>query len=185
MKRVFVDTETTGLDPHKNGIHQIAAILELEDGTTDELSLRVAPFPVDAVSQQALDVAGVTAEQVAGYMPPGNAHAKLLSFLGRHIDKFSKVDKAQFMAYKASFDAEFLRAWFGKCEDKYYGSWFWTPPVDIMSIAADRLCGIRPEMPDFKLATVAAALGIKVDADATHDAMYDVRLARDVYRMVG
>ena len=182
MRRIFVDVETTGLDHRVNGIHQIAAIVEREDGTTDELALSVKPFAGDVVEPEALKVGGVTAEQINTYTHPVEAHRQLCVFLGFHVDKFHKGDKLLFLAYNAHFDADFLRAWFGKCGDKYYGSWFWTPPIDIMSLAAHRLSAERARMANFKLATVASALGIAVDEDATHDALYDIRLAREVYR---
>lgn len=49
MKLLFFDLETTGVNPGKNGIHQISGMIEI-DGV-----------------EQALAVAGVTREQVMAY----------------------------------------------------------------------------------------------------------------------
>lgn len=42
----------------------------------------------------------------------------------------------------------------------------------------------RPMMPNFKLSTVAAQLGVVVSEDKLHDALYDVDLTRDAYHIM-
>ena len=39
-------------------------------------------------------------------------------------------------------------------------------------------------MPSFKLKRVGLELGLAVDPDSLHDALFDARLTRDIYRIV-
>jgi DNA polymerase-3 subunit epsilon len=51
-----------------------------------------------------------------------------------------------------------------------------------MNLAAEALKEDRAELPDFTLKTVAARLGITVEKERLHDALYDVELTRAMYR---
>jgi DNA polymerase-3 subunit epsilon len=39
-------------------------------------------------------------------------------------------------------------------------------------------------MPDFKLKTVAKEVGLVIDESKLHDAVYDVMLTRDIYKLI-
>ena len=81
----------------------------------------------------------------------------------------------------ASFDNQFLRAWFTQCGDNYFGSWFWYPPIDVMALAGIRLMHVRHELKDFKLGTVCEYFGIKPQGEL-HDAYVDIDLTEKLYR---
>ena len=65
--------------------------------------------------------------------------------------------------------------------DKYYGSYFWHPPICVMNMAAQKLAHRRADLPNFKLTTVAEAIGVACEGNA-HDATYDITLTREVYK---
>ncbi len=100
------------------------------------------------------------------------------------VDRYDKNDKFYFVGYNAKFDADHLRAWFQKNKDDYFGSWFWNPPLDVMSFAAFGLMRRRASLRNFQLLTVAEALGIATDKDNAHDALYDVELTRNVFQLL-
>lgn len=179
MKRIFIDTETTGLDAVKHGIHQLAVLIDTPSGS-EELNFKVQPAAGKMCSPDAFEIAGVTVEQIREYAPTMTVYRELTAKLGEYVDKFDKRDKFFVYAYNAPFDTQFLRQWFADCGDVYYGSWFWHPPIDIMTLAAHSLMSIRPGMVNFKLGTVAQELGIEPDGDL-HDALTDIRLAKRVY----
>ena len=186
MKLVFIDTETTGLDPVRHGIIQLAGIVcaEAPDGTLTELETfdwTCAPYPSDVIEKSALDVNRRKPEDIAAFDSPVAVHANLTALLARHVDKYTKTDKAWFAGYNANFDAQFVREWFRKAGDKFYGAWFWSSPIDAMTLAAVRLRHDRASMPNFQLATVAAKLG--VPPFAAHDALADVRAAKAIYEI--
>lgn len=180
LKRIFVDLETCGLDVTKHGVHQIAMLIETPN-TAGTFNFKVRPVEGKMVSPEALEIGGVTIEQLREYQPAREVYNEIVGILGECVDKFDKRDKFQVFAYNAPFDTQFLRQWFADNGDVYYGSWFWHPPIDIMTLAAHELMAKRPAMPNFKLGTVAAELGIETDEEQLHDGLYDIRLAKKVY----
>lgn len=106
-KIIYLDTETTSLDAKRCGIIQLAAILEI-----DTIDLRMRPADGLEISDEALAVSGTKREDLEGLPTEREAHAAFLRWLGKHIDKFSKTDKAFFSGYNSPFDVEFVRAWF-------------------------------------------------------------------------
>jgi DNA polymerase-3 subunit epsilon len=176
----YLDLETTGTDVTKHGVHQIALSLQCGSEWT-ELNYKVRPREGCMVSPEALEIAGVTIEQLKEYQPMRAVYDDLTSRLGRFCDKFDKSDKYFVVAYNASFDTDFLRQFFLDCGDKYYGSWFWHPPLCVMQMAAERLVDQRPTMPNFKLMTVAKQFGFEVDESRLHEAGYDLLLTRQLF----
>ena len=51
-------------------------------------------------------------------------------------------------------------------------------------LASQYLLKRRASMPSFKLKRVAKELGIVVEEESLHDAYYDVKLTRQIYRIV-
>ena len=124
----------------------------------------------------------ISEAEIKAYPSPKMIHTDLISFLGQFCDKYNARDKMIFSGYNAKFDQDFLREWFRKCGDNYFGSWFWSPPMDVMSIAIMRIKEKRPLMPNFKLGTVAKELGIEFKESELHDALCDIRLTMAIYK---
>lgn len=182
VKVLYFDLETTGVKFWRNGIHQIAGILEVNGEVVEEFDLRVCPFGRAEIEDSALQVAGVTREQIMQYAPMREVYLYFTELLSKHCNKYNKTDKIYLCGYNnASFDNPFLRAWFVQNGDNYFGSWFWSAPLDVMILAADYLRGLRAEMEDFKLKTVAKKLGIEVEESKLHDALYDIRITKQIY----
>lgn len=183
IKRVFIDVETTGLNPDKNGIIQLSGIIEVSGSLKDQFDFLICPLPTDIVEAKALSISGRTEEEVRKFETPQEVHKKFLALLDKHIDKYNPMDKAWFLGYNGRFDYGFMYAWFRKLNDKYLNSYFWTPPLDIMALAAEHCKYIRRRMKNFKLFTVARALNIQMDGKA-HDALTDIRVSRAIYNHV-
>jgi len=181
-KIIFYDTETTGLDPKINGIHQLSGCIEINGKIKEYFNFKIRPFGTDEIEQTALDVGGVTIEQIAAYDDPHDVHKKFMSLMSKYVNKFDKKDKFFLYGYNnRRFDDPFLRSWFEKLDDKYFGSWFWQHTSDIMCIAVDILIDDIPEMENFKLMTVAKHVGIVVDETKLHDAVYDIDITVQLY----
>lgn len=179
MKEFWCDLETTGVDPSKHGIWQIAFIIVVGEHRV-EMSYTMKPPHNDLIDRRALEVGGITEDMLKTFANPKSVFEDLKKELKTWVDPFNTHDKFHFYGYNARFDADFLRKFFEKMGDKYYGSWFWTPPIDVMSIAAYQLRESRDTMIDFKLRTVAKFVGIEVDDKKTHDALYDIQLTREL-----
>lgn len=185
MKVLFFDLETTGVLVNKNGIHQISGYVVIDGEVKESFDLRVQPNPQAIIEQEALDVAGVTKEQIIAYPPMIEVYNKFTKMLSKYVDKFNKNDKFFLAGYNnASFDNQFLRAWFLQNGDKYFGSWFWSNCFDIMVLATPYLADKRSQMENFKQGTVAKTLGIEIDETKLHDALYDIEVCMSIYKII-
>lgn len=79
-KLLFFDLETTGVKFWRNGIHQIGGIVDIDGQETERFDIRLAPTPAATIEQEALDVAGVTLEQVQSYQPMEEGYRQLEGF---------------------------------------------------------------------------------------------------------
>lgn len=185
LKKIYIDLETTGTDKDANGIHQIAGIVELGDQEMETFDFKVKPFPGDAINPEALKTSSVTEDKIMQYQPPGLVFAQLKQMLEKYVDKFNSQDKFHFIGYNClAFDDPFLRTWFAKNNEKYYGSYFWWPCIDVVSMAAIHFMRVRERMANFKLMTVAKALGIEVDESKAHDGLYDIGITKQIYKFL-
>lgn len=183
MKRIFLDLETTGLKCGTHGIWQIGALVEIDGQVKQGLNLTTSPYDDEVCDPEALALSSVTESEVRGYSDPLDTHKALIQFLGSFVDRYNKKDKLVMVGYNClSFDSQFLRHWFSRARDKYYGAWFWVPPVDVFPLAMYALQYRRATLPNFKLPTVAAALGIPVKEEELHDAYGHAQLVYQLYK---
>jgi DNA polymerase III alpha subunit (gram-positive type) len=184
MYLCFIDTETTGIDPVKNGIIQIAGMIAKYENkelfTLDTFDYKVQPLHNDEINPEALKVTNTAEADLWKRELPTKVHKELITLFGNYCSKYDKADKMIMVAYNAIFDYNVLRAWFEKLGDKYFGSWFHFPPVDVMNMAAFDLMEVRRLLPNFKLGTVADYLSIKPDGDL-HDALIDIELTKKLF----
>lgn len=180
-KLLYIDTETTGLYAPGAGLVQVAGIVEIDGVEVETFDLRCRPFPGDTYNAQALEIIGRTREELEALPDPADTFRELLDVLDRHVNRYDKTDKFFMIAYNAPFDSEHLRSWFKKNGDNFFGAYFWTPPLCSMNLAGVALRPARAALPNFKLTTVAEAMGITADGDP-HDALTDVRLSAGIFR---
>jgi DNA polymerase-3 subunit epsilon len=137
MPIFWIDTETTGLNPHENGVVQIAAIVE--GGLSGEvvLSYKVKPFPQDIVEDAALAVSGATREDLSTYRDPVGVWKEIKQVLSKHVDPYSrdKSNKYILAGHNVDFDIRFMEQFARKCGDKYWWSWFSGRRLDTLRVA--------------------------------------------------
>lgn len=165
MKLLFFDLETTGTYPGKHGIHQMSGMIVIDGEIKEKFDFKVRPNPQAEILDEALEVAGVTRDQILAYPPMGEVYHQFVDgILAKYVDRYNKTDKFFLVGYNnASFDNQFLRGFFLQNGDKYFGSWFWANCMDVMVLATPYLDAKRAEMKDFKQGTVAKTLGIQVE----------------------
>lgn len=183
-KRFYIDVETTGVDPNKHSMHQFAGLVEIDNKIVEEVVLWLAPD--GEIEPQALTAQGITIDAFNDpkYLPAEENYKKLTGIMKKYVNKFKKTDKFHVVGYNCqSFDTEFVRALFMSMGDVYYGSWFWYPSIDVMLLWSEILQRERSQLSNFKLMTLAKYLGIEVDETKAHEAMYDVTITRELYRL--
>lgn len=181
--KAFIDTETTGTDRKLHEIFQIAGKLISPSGKIlEEFDYKFRPLSLEHADPEALKWSGMTVEDLAALpMSAGEAYQEFTAMLARHINKFDKKDKAQFIAYNAGFDTDFIREFFAKHNDNYYGSWFFQPAIDVMAMMAIMLINVRASIPSFKLGVLCECAGLGWDENKAHDAQYDIDKTIELY----
>lgn len=187
IKIFFYDLETTGTHPDCC-IHQISGkIYEIETDTILEtFNFHVKPHIGARIEKEALEICGLTLEQLQGYPHAEQAYQALMGIICSHIERYNPDSKMYLGGYNiAGFDNDFFKDFFSGMGDKYFGSYFYqSPVVDVYHLAALPLALRRKYMPNFKLATVAEFLGVKVDSESLHEASYDVDLTIQCFRII-
>ena len=183
MSKIFwFDCETTSLNPHKGSIHQLAFMIEIDNKIVEELNLKIAPFPNSEISKRALEISGVTDDQIEQFPPPEEMYTDLMKVLEKYVNKFTKTDKFILGGYNiATFDEPFLRQFFIKNHDKFFGSWFFWPKLDVQTQVAEHLVKKGLRLENYKLETVCNHFKITISA---HDAMSDITATRTLYYLL-
>jgi DNA polymerase III subunit epsilon len=190
MKILAVDTETTGTNPGKHSIWQIAGIVYIDGKEKERFEILMQPNPKAAIDPDAFNPSkNKTPEQIQEeidklktYMPFEEGYKTFVGILGKYIDKYDSKDKFFFLAHNAPFDNDFLRGLFLQNGDDYFGSWFWPDVLCTRVLAIRQLMPIRHTMPNFQLMTIARQLGIEIDESKLHDATYDIDITIEVFK---
>ena len=194
---LFYDTETTGLNPEKCGIHQISGAFVVNGKIEESFNYYIKPKEGCECSKEAMDLAGCTYEEMMAsdkYIPMHEAFLKIYErmvyYCGGVTEKGNiewgkKIYTAGYNIHK--FDGPFMRQWFkdnGAGEGKEFLDWGWitSGELDVMLIAEPVLMKVRNRMKNFKQYSVAAALGIPVEESRLHEAGYDIELCFKIYK---
>jgi DNA polymerase-3 subunit epsilon len=177
MKILYFDCETTGTDPVRHDIIQFSGMMEVSGVVKDTLNIRMKPFSEENIDPRALEVTGLTKEQVMSEQDPEQAYRQIIQFFGKHIDKFDRTDKFYPAGYNVKFDLDFLYNFFKKNKDDYFGSYCNWKAIDGLPLMHYMEWIGAVELPDYKLSTVCAHYGISIDA---HDAQSDIEATREL-----
>lgn len=152
---IVLDVETTGLRADQHEIIELAAMRVVEHEITDTFSTLVrihAPLPATITA-----LTGISDDMLRDQgLPLPEAMAQFLSF----------VADRRVVCHHAAFDYAFLKAACRKCHLPEFRN----PYADTLQMAKRQL----DEVPDYKLATLAAHLGI--DTTGSHRALEDCRM---------
>lgn len=179
IKRNWFDSETTGLDPVKNDIIQIAGVIEIDGEIIEEYEFKCRPHDPESYSQKALDVHGFTIEEMKEWPEPLDVYSKLQFMMGQYVDKYNPKDKYIPAGHNVGFDIDMFMQFSKKCGDKYLGSFIQRKALDTLVFAT--ICrseGLLKDVENDKLATLAKHFGIEIKA---HDALSDIQANVQVY----
>ena len=181
MKLSFIDLETTGTNHHIHTIWSFAAVFQVLGKDTETITFRCSPVQDAIIDPKSLEIGGINEQDLLQFENPSDCKAELESVMAKYVDRYNKMDKFHFIAYNSPFDMNFLREWFRKQGDDFFGAWFWFPDICVMRKAADSLMGQRHRLSNFQLMTVAKHLGLEVKEEEAHDALYDIDVTRQIY----
>lgn len=178
-KILWFDTETTGLDSKKNDIIQIAGIVEINDLWVEEFEFKCAPWDKNNIEQEALDVYGFTKDEICSWRDPFNVYSELKQIFSKYIDPYNREDKFIPAGHNVGFDVSFLKSFFEKSGDRFFGSFFNYHTLDTLPlfITLDHL-NIVDKPLNYKLKTMAELFDIEIKA---HDALSDIKATRSSF----
>lgn len=173
MKRLWLDLETTGLDAEKNGIVQIAMIVEEGDDVVERYSSYVRPFRGDAIHAQALRINKIKREDLKTFPLPEQVGTDVIAFLARHTQGRSKLRPC---GYNVGFDLSFLEAFAKKISLSSIWQFLIRQTLDPLPVAVFlKEMGII-KTPNAKLGTMCEYYNI--DLPGAHDATHDIEATR-------
>lgn len=190
MKYLFFDLETTGFGFDKCAIIQLGGIMvDVDDDFNmkpiDAINLKMCPAYGKMIDQRSLEINGYTIDDLKGFPSQEDSFNKFIKFLDKHVDRYNPVDKAHLVGYNSlHFDQDFLRQWFIDNGNKFYGAYFWSDSIDVLSEASRYLTNYRPAMLNFKLGTVAKTIGIETSEESLHDGLYDVKITFKIFNKI-
>jgi DNA polymerase III epsilon subunit-like protein len=175
MKNIFFDLETTGYSSEACAIHEIG----LYDPEGASLSIKVRPFTGAKIITKALEVSGVTVEALQAYPEEAEAVLQFKKYIGEAVIKYRKP--LRFVGWNNRyFDNRFLKAFLFR-----HGLTVLALDINIHSydlLQAIRSNHFRKGVRPGKLGDVARSLGIEVEAESLHGALYDAKLTAEIYK---
>lgn len=92
-KTLYLDVETTGLDPVKNGLIQLACLVDINGEVVEEKNWLIRPFETDVIDDKALEVNGRCKTELPGYPSPEVVYNEIIEFFETYVNKFIRTDK--------------------------------------------------------------------------------------------
>lgn len=106
---IFLDVETTGLNPDKNDIIELAAAIYVDGIFQIDFSLNCQPMNYDNIENEALEVHGITVADMKTFQTAQEMGTQLGSILINHYG--GKEDPYIMVAHNLPFDKKFLEYW--------------------------------------------------------------------------
>lgn len=175
---IFLDTETTGLDHREHGIWQLAGIIEIDGVIKEEFDFVMDPGDVP-ITKEAMEIGGTSEEELRTFDFHTEVFEDFLSMLEDYVDKYDTNSKFFLIAYNSRFDDGFVREWFNRNGDKYYGSYFYSNFIDVHTLAGYVTMGIRNKIKSYKLGEICEVFGITLEN--AHDALSDTRATYELF----
>ena len=183
-KVLWVDVETTGLYSNKNGLIQIAALFETDGKIQDRFISDVRTFDSDLIDPVALKVTGTTKEEIATFPNPQLVFESFVDFLKKYVNQYDRFDKFIIAGYNIDFDIGFLKAFWKKNHNKFYGSFFNWVPIDVMKeVVSSCIMLDLPIPPRIRLIDMIEHFGLEVPK-GLHDAEIDIEMTRKIYKKI-
>lgn len=176
-KLFWTDTETSGVK-YNSAIVQIAGIFEIDGVVDNEFSIRMRPHDGADINAKALEHNNLTKEEIMDYKDHKSQFNLFKEYLEEYVDPFDPQDKFVVCGYNVKFDCDMIRALFTRCGDKFYGSWFFWPVIDVQTLVAEHLAKTGLRLKNYQLSTICNHFGIEINA---HEALSDIQATRELY----
>jgi len=179
---LYIDVESTGLNPKTAGLTQVSAIIVRDGEEVSRINLHINPYTYNrdiTVSKKALNITNKTVSELKTYTDSTVAMIKFTKWLNcyRDLGEYYTV-----IAYRATFDVGMLEAWFKDIfkDSKRFYDYVEYKILDVLQLVLFMdLYGLLYEIKNHKLITICEYYGIELDA---HDSMNDIIATRQLHK---
>lgn len=181
QRYIFIDTETTGLDPEKNDVIEVAAIVFEEDDNNEpqEIARYHGRWGITngVVDIEALHVNGRRATDDVFSTVDHEYRVALINGLADFFATYI-TDKTFILGGSVFFDIDFVNALFKKYGLDSERILSKRKAIDIQHVAKFLNDAAIIEVPNYRMATLVKAL---LGQDWTHGAMSDAKHSSELY----
>jgi len=180
MKVFWFDVETTGLDPEKHEIVQLAYQMVTDGGIVGERNILMRPDRPEDISPKALKVQGRTLDDVMAFPARKLGWRQFIADLDMWISKWNRTDKAWYGGYNVEFDCDFLWAESRAQDERFFGSYWFGYAIDPYPVAQFLAgTGLLEWIQGRKLTLGTLCKHFAIDLQA-HDALSDIKATREL-----
>ncbi len=186
MKLGFFDVETTNTNPCTGEMNEISMIIDQDKKPLKVINRKFRPINFDTIEQKALDIQGITIEELEGYPDRDESFQGLINDLDEVIDKYDSSDKLFAVAHNLWFDRGFLHELFRRYNIKhntkhYFFSYFHVEGFDTIPLMTQLNVVLGNHFDNMRLGTLCKALKIDFDDSKAHSSMYDTKKLRKLF----
>ena len=183
MKILIVDTETTGLTA-EHSIIEIGGIVMVENEIKEEFSLRGKPARFDNIEQKALDIQGITLEELENYPDRQEMHDCFMGILDKYINRYDSKDFFTAIGQNIRFDVDGLFRLHSEFaepgKERYFWGYLKPSHVDILNLVKFlQVIKVMEPTSNIQLETVANYFGYEFRA---HSALEDCRAVLQIIK---
>jgi len=197
-KFLYLDTETTGLHPNphsKKGvlvpgcdIIELAYICEIDGMVVGNRVHKIQPVDWESIEPKALEVNKTTVEDLRKYPSASDVFKEVLADFYKYKAMGTSGEKLIMVAHNVDFDKQFLMSFFEKQNKiKAIFSLFDLGMSQCtMRMAATKKLKMAREGKEIGftkvgLEKVAKAIGVEIQKDRLHSALYDTELCKEIF----
>ena len=178
IRLLWVDCETTGLDPVKNDIIQLAGILEIPGIKLEEFNFKVAPLDYETITKEAMDCNKIETSDLRNFPPAFQVHLEFKQLLFKWCNPFDPTTKLILCGQNVQFDSNFIQNFCEKQGDKFWRACVTSGAFDLKTLSvAYEIHRKKKIFKSYSLGSICETLGVKLTN--AHDAMADIKATRE------
>lgn len=178
IKFLWVDCETTGLDPKIHDIIQLSGILEIPGVQGEEFDFRIAPLNYKCISEDAMKCNGIKLSDLRKYPLASEVHFQFKQLLFKWVNPFNPKDKLILGGQNVQFDRGFLQQFCERQGDMFLSSCITSGTFDLKTLSvAYEIFLNKKVFHSYSLTNICKVL--KVELKNAHNALNDIRATRE------
>ena len=189
MYQSFIDFETGSLDKRTTPVLSVSIIVDEDCVTVGRYNSLVKPYDVSLVEEKALEVNGLTLEQLECEKDEAHVFAEMVMFLSQYVDLKKRNERIFFTSHNSDFDDGVFRGMlYRNAGDKHLRSKiFWGNCICTQALASSYLMEVRHTMSRFRLSDIAEKIIgkerlLEISGDiGFHDAEVDAEVCREIF----